>query len=55
MSLRKGYSKKQLGIGASAGFIGGAAYGYGSGLASYSVYHRQTFYALTFWGPFVVE
>ena len=40
-SLRKGYSKKQLGIGASAGFIGGASYGYGSGLASYSVYHRQ--------------
>ena len=42
-SLRKGYSKKQLGIGASAGFIGGASYGYGSGLASYSVYHRQKF------------
>ena len=40
-SLKKGYSKKQLGIGASAGFIGGSTYGYGSGLASYSVYHRQ--------------
>ena len=40
-SLKKGYSKKQLGIGASSGFIGGSTYGYGSGLASYSVYHRQ--------------
>ena len=40
-SLKKGYSKKQLGIGASAGFIGGSTHGYGSGLASYSVYHRQ--------------
>jgi len=35
-----GYSKKQLGIGATAGFIGGSGYGYGSNLASYSVYHR---------------
>ena len=40
-SLKKGYSKKQLGIGAGADFIGGSTYGHGSGLASYSVYHRQ--------------
>ena len=50
-SLRKSYSKKQLGIGASAGFIGGASYGYGSGLASYSVYHRQKFYNFYLLGP----
>jgi len=43
-SLQKGYSRKQLGIGASAGFIGGASYGYGSGMASYSVYHRYQRY-----------
>jgi len=43
-SLKKGYSKKQLGIGASSGFIGGSTYGYGSGLASYSVYHRYQRY-----------
>ena len=34
------YSKKQLGMAAGAGFIGGSASGYGSSLASYSVYHR---------------
>lgn len=43
-SLKKGYSKKQLGIGAGAGFIGGSTHGYGSGLASYSVYHRYQRY-----------
>ena len=34
------YSKKQLGMAAGAGFIGGSAFGHGSSLASYSVYHR---------------
>ena len=34
------YSKKQLGMAAGAGFVGGSAFGHGSSLASYSVYHR---------------
>ena len=42
--LKRGYGKKQLGIGATAGFIGGSGYGYGSGLASYSVYHECVHY-----------
>jgi len=43
-SLKSGYSKKQLGMAAGAGFIGGSATGYGSSLASYSVYHRYQRY-----------
>jgi len=43
-SVKSGYSKKQLGMAAGAGFIGGSAYGYGSSLASYSVYHRYQRY-----------
>lgn len=42
--LKSRFTKKQLGIGATAGFIGGSGYGYGSNLASYSVYHRYQRY-----------
>ena len=40
------YSKKQLGMATGAGFIGGSAFGHGSSLASYSVYHRWLKYLL---------
>jgi len=43
-SVKSGYSKKQLGMAAGAGFIGGSAFGHGSSLASYSVYHRYQRY-----------
>jgi len=43
-SLKTGYSKKQLGMAAGAGFVGGSAFGHGSSLASYSVYHRYQRY-----------
>ena len=44
ISLR--YSKKQLGMATGAGFIGGSAFGHGSSLASYSVYHRSLQFAV---------
>ena len=40
-NLKASYNKKLLGIGAKAGFIGGSGQSVGSGLAVYSIYHRQ--------------
>ena len=40
-NLETSYNKKLLGIGAKAGFIGGSGQSVGSGLAVYSIYHRQ--------------
>jgi len=37
---KKGFSKKALGLGVAAGFIGGAAVGVAGTMATYSVYHR---------------
>jgi len=37
---KKGISKKALGLGIGAGFLGGAALGVAGTMASYSVYHR---------------
>jgi len=37
---KKGFSKKALGLGVAAGFVGGAAVGIGGTMATYSVYHR---------------
>ena len=33
-------SKKLFGLGVGVAFIGGAGYGFGAGLVSYSIYHR---------------
>ena len=40
-NLRTSYNKKLLGMGAKASFIGGSGQSVGSGLATYSIYHRQ--------------
>ena len=40
-NLNASYNKKLLGIGAKASFIGGSGQSVGSGLAVYSIYHRQ--------------
>ena len=40
-NLEASYNKKLLGIGAKASFIGGSGQSVGSGLAVYSIYHRQ--------------
>ena len=40
-NLKASYNKKLLGIGAKASFIGGSGQSFGSGLAAYSIYHRQ--------------
>lgn len=37
---KKGFSKKALGLGIGAGFLGGAALGVAGTMATYSVYHR---------------
>ena len=37
---KKGISKKMLGLGVGAGFLGGAALGVAGTMASYSVYHK---------------
>ena len=37
---KKGFSKKALGLGVAAGFVGGAALGVAGTVATYSVYHR---------------
>jgi len=37
---KKGFSKKALGLGVAAGFLGGAALGAAGAMATYSVYHR---------------
>jgi len=37
---KKGFSKKALGLGVAAGFVGGAAIGVAGTMATYSVYHR---------------
>ena len=37
---KKGVSKKMLGLGVGAGFLGGAALGVAGTMASYSVYHK---------------
>jgi len=37
---KKGFSKKALGLGVAAGFVGGAALGAAGTMATYSVYHR---------------
>jgi len=37
---KKGFSKKALGLGIGAGFLGGAALGAAGAMATYSVYHR---------------
>ena len=37
---KKGLSKKALGLGVGAGFVGGAALGMAGTMATYSVYHR---------------
>jgi hypothetical protein len=37
---KKGFSKKALGLGVGAGFLGGAALGVAGTMATYSVYHR---------------
>jgi len=44
-----GYSKKTLGLGVGAAFIGGAAIGYGSSVASYSILHRYQEYRRLKW------
>ena len=47
----KGFSKKALGLGVGAGFVGGAALGAAGTVASMGVYHRYMQYrALTGWG-----
>ena len=38
---KKGFSKKALGLGVAAGFVGGAAVGVAGTMATYSVYHRE--------------
>jgi len=38
--MKKRMSKKLFGLGIGAAFIGGAGFGFGAGLASYSIYHR---------------
>ena len=40
MTKRIANKKKLFGLGVGAAFIGGAGFGFGSGLASYSIYHR---------------
>ena len=37
---KSGISKKALGLGVAAGFVGGAALGVAGTMATYSVYHR---------------
>ena len=37
---KKGFSKKALGLGVAAGFVGGAALGVAGTMATYSAYHR---------------
>ena len=37
---KKGFSKKALGLGIGAGFLGGAALGVAGTMATYSVYHK---------------
>ena len=39
---KKGFSKKALGLGVAAGFVGGAAVGVAGTMATYSVYHRNS-------------
>ena len=41
--LNKRMSKKLFGIGVGPAFIGGAGFGYGAGLLTYSIYHRYIF------------
>jgi len=41
-----GYSKKALGLGVGAGFIGGAALGVAGTMATYGVYHRYNQYRM---------
>ena len=40
---KRGLSKKALGLGVAAGFVGGAALGVAGTMATYSVYHRYLF------------
>ena len=40
MTRRIKNKKKLFGLGVGAAFIGGAGFGFGSGLAAYSIYHR---------------
>ena len=40
MTKRIANKKKLFGLGVGAAFIGGAGFGFGAGLASYSIYHR---------------
>merc|ERR1711936_67145 len=42
--MTKRMSKKLFGMGVGAAFIGGAGFGFGAGLASYSIYHRYHHY-----------
>ena len=44
---KSGFSKKALGLGVGAGFLGGAGLGVAGTLATYSVYHRyQVFHVV---------
>ena len=38
--MTKRIPRKLFGLGVGAAFIGGAGFGFGAGLASYSIYHR---------------
>ena len=38
--MAKRMSRKLFGIGVGAAFIGGAGFGFGAGLTTYSIYHR---------------
>ena len=50
---KKGFSKKALGLGVAAGFVGGAALGVAGTMATYSAYHRyQEFKNMMMMGGF---
>ena len=42
--MTKQIPKKLFGLGVGSAFIGAAEFGFGAGLASYSIYHRYTFF-----------
>ena len=46
---KKGLSKKALGLGVAAGFVGGAALGMAGTMATYSVYHRYLLLLVYCW------
>jgi len=43
-NMKRRMSRKLFGLGVGPAFIGGAGFGFGAGLASYSIYHRYNYF-----------